>query len=566
MKDIQGQCETDDFDTEDADASLQTSELDDTLKESDSQKESSAYDYDTKEITESDTATDQQFTENSSPNTHEFEIIDDIGLDDEGGDSNPEDLSDEDLDDSEIYAWLEEGIDRKVLNGDGSNDDGPIEREKVVLKEKGHDPFEVLPEGWVVVTHNSGMPVYLHKQSRVCTLSKPYFLGPGKILKEKEGVSKEASKDEGNETNKTDVMNGMTLDRRERIQLMHHQLKLNVLNRGRKRTHLFRTITVKKFKTWKDRRHHLNTQKRRSRPALPSNTKLITCSIPQEKGDDKAKRKEFVLNPTGKSYVCILHEYAQHTLRVQPRYVFRELENAQNPYSATVVINDVEYGTGYASSKKTAKMEAAKATLSILIPAMNQFIDDGKDNAEDYSFFDEIKIEDPRVSDLCNKAGQPSPYQILLECLKRNYGMGDTQCQIDVKTLKHQKSEYSLTVGKHTVTVVCKNKREGKQRAAQAMLQELHPHITGLGSLLRLYGRSSWKCIKEKKKEEHSITELQSQAGSNKPNTAVLDKLKEEMEKIQIQKVCKDLESHTLTLWFTAKGRIRVIIDYVWKH
>lgn len=34
---------------------------------------------------------------------------------------------------------------------------------------------------------------------------------------------------------------------------------------------------------------------------------------------------EFVLNPTGKSYVCILHEYAQHTLRVQPRYVFKEL-------------------------------------------------------------------------------------------------------------------------------------------------------------------------------------------------------------------------------------------------
>ncbi|KAJ8312850.1 hypothetical protein KUTeg_010223 [Tegillarca granosa] len=488
MKDIQGQCETDDFDTEDADASSQTSELDDTLKESDSQKESSAYDYDTKEITESDTATDQQFTENSSPNTHEFEIIDDIGLDDEGGDSNPEDLSDEDLDDSEIYAWLEEGIDRKVLNGDGSNDDGPIEREKVVLKEKGHDPFEVLPEGWVVVTHNSGMPVYLHKQSRVCTLSKPYFLGPGSVR---------ASKDEGNETNKTDVMNGsmestgdeqvtvngetpiqdasidfkMETDSTDKgsgdktLQTESNEAKNTSSDTGQTGENTTNAPPVKiecaeqRKKenslglTWKDRRHHLNTQKRRSRPALPSNTKLITCSIPQEKGDDKAKRKEFVLNPTGKSYVCILHEYAQHTLRVQPRYVFRELENAQNPYSATVVINDVEYGTGYASSKKTAKMEAAKATLSILIPAMNQFIDDGKDNAEDYSFFDEIKIEDPRVSDLCNKAGQPSPYQILLECLKRNYGMGDTQCQIDVKTLKHQKSEYSLTVGKHTVTV-----------------------------------------------------------------------------------------------------------------
>ena len=36
---------------------------------------------------------------------------------------------------------------------------------------------------------------------------------------------------------------------------------------------------------------------------------------------------EFVLNPVGKSPVCILHEYAQHTLKVQPRYAFQELGN-----------------------------------------------------------------------------------------------------------------------------------------------------------------------------------------------------------------------------------------------
>ena len=33
-------------------------------------------------------------------------------------------------------------------------------------------------------------------------------------------------------------------------------------------------------------------------------------------------------------------------------------DEAQAPYSATVVINKVEYGTGYASSKKAAKSEA----------------------------------------------------------------------------------------------------------------------------------------------------------------------------------------------------------------
>lgn len=39
------------------------------------------------------------------------------------------------------------------------------------------------------MTHNSGMPLYLHKQSRVCTLAKPYFLGPGSVRKHEVPVS-----------------------------------------------------------------------------------------------------------------------------------------------------------------------------------------------------------------------------------------------------------------------------------------------------------------------------------------------------------------------------------------
>lgn len=47
--------------------------------------------------------------------------------------------------------------------------------------EKGKNHFEVLPEGWLSVTHNSGLPIYMHKVSRVCSLSRPYFLGPGSL-------------------------------------------------------------------------------------------------------------------------------------------------------------------------------------------------------------------------------------------------------------------------------------------------------------------------------------------------------------------------------------------------
>ena len=41
-------------------------------------------------------------------------------------------------------------------------------------------------------------------------------------------------------------------------------------------------------------------------------------------------------------------------------------DEAQAPYSATVVISKVEYGTGYASSKKAAKGEAGIVGTSSL--------------------------------------------------------------------------------------------------------------------------------------------------------------------------------------------------------
>ena len=103
------------------------------------------------------------------------------------------------------------------------------------------------------------------------------------------------------------------------------------------------------------------------------------------------------MNPAGKSYVCILHEYVQHALKKQPAYTFKEIgilecwlcigfvslfivksicstENAATPYSATVLINGMQYGTGVGSSKKAAKAEAAKATLEVLIPQMKEKI------------------------------------------------------------------------------------------------------------------------------------------------------------------------------------------------
>ncbi|CAG5130062.1 unnamed protein product [Candidula unifasciata] len=296
----------------------------------------------------------------------------------------------------------------------------------------------------------------------------------------------------------------------------------------------FRTLEVKKYRSWRERRRHIEERSRRNRPELPPSTKLITCPIPGnlrcEDGGENGKKREFILNPTGKSYLCILHEYMQRTLKIQPLYVFKELENSKTPYGATVTISNIEYGTGYASSKKVAKQEAAKETLRVLIPDLFKKISDQeiKTNISDLSFFDDIKVTDPRVNELGNKVGQPSPFQLLLECLRRNFGMGNTQCEVSTKPLKNQKCEFTINVGKHSAMVVAKNKREGKQLAAQAILAKLHPHVPSWGSLLRLYGTS----VEKPAQKPEDMNDIKSHA----PNHSVLDSLRQEMRKLHQQK------------------------------
>uniref|UniRef100_A0A0K8RCM5 Uncharacterized protein n=1 Tax=Ixodes ricinus TaxID=34613 RepID=A0A0K8RCM5_IXORI len=70
-----------------------------------------------------------------------------------------------------------------------------------------------------------------------------------------------------------------------------------------------------------------------------------------------------------------------------------------------------------------------------------------------------------------------------------------------MKNMKHQRNEFIMSVGKHSANVICRNKRDGKQRASQAILRALHPHITSWGSLLRLYGKGSCKTLKERRKK-----------------------------------------------------------------
>ncbi|KAL7727896.1 hypothetical protein ACLKA6_019460 [Drosophila palustris] len=532
--------------------------------------------------------------------------------DDEEGDAEGGDYDSSDFDDEEIENLLDEQLPDDLRESKRPKYE---QRFKTVLEEKRHNHFEVLPEGWVQVTHNSGMPLFLHRKTRVCCAARPYFLGTGSARKhavplgaipclnyrraldeEKEAEQQQLTTDktppeekrneqsagvcpvvhaaaaepmeiestENKDKDKVVDTQPKTVEGAEAndaLQALIPAAKIVTVNENTQKESVtpdqlnsycqklfkFKVIRVLRFRSWnarrkftKNRKHIKNIQ----RPTLPDGTKLIKFPILAAAGAEGATnprgRKEWIMNPNGKSFVCILHEYVQHALKTQPTYEFKELQNAATPYSATVSVNNLKYGTGYGTSKKQAKSEAARETLEILIPDVKDKITGNnkdqksgtaKKTQSDLSVFDDIRIEDPRVTEFCNKTTEPSPNAILLTCLQRNYG-SDVQITQEINRTANNKNEFTMTVGKHSAKVVCKNKREGKQLASQAILQILHPHIQTWGSLLRLYGNNSIKTFKEKKLEEQEITVLQSKAAVNQPNYAILDKLKSEMLKL----------------------------------
>jgi len=88
------------------------------------------------------------------------------------------------IDNDELYDLLDKAYRDKNKTHDehkkkAVTQDDFKEYEKIVLEEVCKNHFDILPENWIEATHKSGMPIYLHKKSRVVTLSRPYFLGPG---------------------------------------------------------------------------------------------------------------------------------------------------------------------------------------------------------------------------------------------------------------------------------------------------------------------------------------------------------------------------------------------------
>lgn len=447
------------------------------------------------------------------------------------------------------------------------------ERIKFKMIEKRKNHFDVLPQGWVKIDHDSGVPIYLHRPSRSVTISRPYCLGTASARRHpipKNAIPcmyyKKALEDE--EASRQKEKSPFPT---AKVESVEENLKTASLNPTELREYCeklfkFKKITVKKFNTWGDRRTYNKQAQQveiekvkkaakdsKDRPAFPEGTTILSIPVVEMEQENpngqpgnklvpkviRKSKKDWMLNPAGKSTVCILHEYLQHSLKQAPTYEYSENSSSATPYSATVKINGKDYGKGDGSSKKEAKSEAARKTLEIFIPELKNKLPPRKGYVKkeslDLSMFDQISIVDPRVSELCNKTSEPSPYQILLTCLQKNIGKGDTNIVTRMVPMKkkHQQSKYIMELGAYSVEVVCRNKKDGKQRASQKMLAKLHPEITSFGGLLKLYGSQAAMLQKNKKEKESEVTGLQTARGApshTSPNVAILAKLRAEMK------------------------------------
>ncbi|XP_065317321.1 uncharacterized protein LOC135925775 isoform X2 [Gordionus sp. m RMFG-2023] len=351
----------------------------------------------------------------------ETKVYQDSSSEGEAGSLN-EDM-DQYMEDEEIFNMLEQPVDKAI---------GPLVYEKSVMKAVDKDDFEVLPDKWIEVTHNSGIPIYLNRMTRVCTLARPYFLGSASVRKHSvplggipcllyqrfkerqsneidllekynaENISK-TSTHGNNDVPDQEFLQNISDDRAS-IRNLPRNLNDNIISdlikvtvesaEQIKERHWiapaqlrqyceklfdFQTITVRRFKTWADRRRHIKKVKSQ-RPSLPKSAKIVKCILPTQKynGQIVAKKKNFYFNPEDKTVLSILHEYVQNVLKTQVSYTFHTVENSNTPFSARLSIKGLEYGIGYGSNKKNAKLDAARVALSVLNPEIASLYEKSK--------------------------------------------------------------------------------------------------------------------------------------------------------------------------------------------
>ncbi|OQV13112.1 putative Microprocessor complex subunit DGCR8 [Hypsibius exemplaris] len=497
----------------------------------------------------------------------------------------------EDFDNDHVDALLEGGDGYGQRSDRDNAERAPLmlSVEKHLLIEKARHHFEFLPMGWLKVNHQSGMPVYFHRETRICTFGRPYGLGKASLrghkvpvsaipcleyrraLDEEERVANQLPGPEtsgcphAGEASLVDDTHSATVHTADDHVQKSLLSAVDLRNYCAAKLFQFRSKTVRRYSNWKVGRGQLKIAKKakagqkdaaetvaaasaasssavdadledgecnnNNNPVtMVKSAKIITITRPSPDGKSQVT---FNLNPANKTPVSVLSEYIQHARRLQPSYEFLELPDSNTPYQAVLIVGGKEEGRGVGASKKVAKAEAAKSAIMKLAPELKSIFEAQEAGNKDDDIFDDIVIEDHRVAEIAHKSSHPAPYQLLVSAMCRQ-GAPSTQQRPNFESKKkaHLKNVYTMTAGVHRVSFTHQLHQFAKQMCSQLILKEMHPELKYYGDLLKLYGRKVDREKVKKKEDQRSITDLQTKGKWGEPNWELLEKLKDVMRTV----------------------------------
>ncbi|KAL5112938.1 Microprocessor complex subunit DGCR8 [Taenia crassiceps] len=257
------------------------------------------------------------------------------------------------------------------------------------------------------------------------------------------------------------------------------------------------------------------------------------------------RAKERIFRLFDKSPICILHEYCQSVLHVQSTFKPLLIENDKQLFHYAIVINNVTYPIGSGNSKKLARSEAARLALFEILPEYKAFFEGKKQSGSlavessgsmlseaDLDLFRAVSVTDRQVYDIVTtrQLNCAAPYTIFGEYVKRHC-IPESDVHSNMRIHGKNNHIYEISVGEHRVQVHCKNKRAGRNYAAQDMLAKLHPKVKTWADLLELYGPNTKP---DRKSDNEAILDAQTRH-SNSVKTGVIRILKAKMLELSSQ-------------------------------
>ncbi|OQV13069.1 putative Microprocessor complex subunit DGCR8 [Hypsibius exemplaris] len=440
-----------------------------------------------------------------------------------------------------------------------------------------------LPEGWTVLTHESGLPVFFHQPTRVLTFGKPYALDDvppgqptGNATPHSHAVPMDAvpcfsgrnrenrSVSQGDGGTNPIVENSFTLDAGfssdssggcGTVSSVSAPDYPACLTPDELRDYCSGRFTFQcsVVRSKQDRRPDGGKVQRLSlHPPPPEHSKksaasaqrgqIISFTRPSHDGTGEMRVQ---LN-LSKSHVSMLQDYLQRTRRLLPVYEFRQPLDTAHTHEVIILLDGQEVSAGAGSTKKAAKDEAAGSLLLKLAPELRDVL--AKTTAEsspgvvkqshEAEVFGDMSVDDFRVSELAFQAGMVNPSEALLRALccldRRNVSLVRSRMAMTARRLSEYENEYTMTAGPYTASVIMGEPLKAKFLCAQRILKQMHPELPRYVDVLRLYGAEYTARIQQRREQDRSIyaTVAGPSVVEREPNWALMEKLREEMHKV----------------------------------